>query len=207
MAQDTITLKANSEQRVRVKGRFFTVISCTAGFKVGLDDGDRRDVQQGSQLGGPEFSKIVFRETSGADNVITYDAGDVQIQVTDVRSSQVENIVTTKPESLYLLGTTGTIVGANNTVDISSDVQDPPPTGPRTHWDDYTRIKIKVHNLGGANKIMILGKNGVQCGQTITSGNDSDWIDTDQQITLQAINGNVTYGLSQICRFNAHYVV
>lgn len=80
MSQQTIILAPNAQQAESLKGRFFTVISSTAAFKVDLGDGNFRVVHSYSRIGGAQFRRIVFLETSGLANTIVFDAGDEEYQ-------------------------------------------------------------------------------------------------------------------------------
>lgn len=75
--QDTITLKANSNYPVRVSGKHVTILACTAALNVEMDQGGVNHAVAGSQLSSDGFSKLTFFETSGADNVVTFYAGDM----------------------------------------------------------------------------------------------------------------------------------
>ena len=90
MAQDTVILAANQQRTEPIAGRFFTVISCTAKFKVELDGRQRREVRAGSKIGGAAFKRISFIETEGLANTIVFDAGDEEYQG-EVQVSGVSN--------------------------------------------------------------------------------------------------------------------
>ena len=78
MAEETITLKANSQYAVEIPGTFFAVLECTAPFKIEPDRGGKRSCSAGVKFSFAPFKRIMFFETAGADNVITFYAGDAQ---------------------------------------------------------------------------------------------------------------------------------
>jgi hypothetical protein len=74
--QDTILLKANSRQVYVVTGKAFATIACTAAYQVEADRGGVRDQIAGRNFVlEKNFKRLVFIETSGSDNQITFEAG------------------------------------------------------------------------------------------------------------------------------------
>lgn len=74
--QRTITVKANSERVEKISGKAFAVVSATAAFQLEAGRGGRRSMNAGGRLVGARFERLTFREINGADNVITYEAGE-----------------------------------------------------------------------------------------------------------------------------------
>ena len=77
MSQQTITVQPNATQAVSASGKFLNIISCTAAFKVEMDRGGQVTAVAGSQFSSEQpFSRLVFSETQGGTNTITFDASD-----------------------------------------------------------------------------------------------------------------------------------
>lgn len=78
MAQETITVGANSQQAVEVPGRFFACLSANYPFQIEVDHGGKRLCSAGVKFSFEAFKRIMFFETQGKQNTITFYAGDAQ---------------------------------------------------------------------------------------------------------------------------------
>lgn len=115
----TITLPANSERTEIISGKGFGCISCTAPFNLKVDREDVRPIVAGRAFFGNRFRRLVFLNTSAAENVIVYEAGEKAIEVqapaivTSVAST-VEGSTTTKGRGSSTAGSytsSGTLSG------------------------------------------------------------------------------------------------
>jgi hypothetical protein len=77
MAQQKIILQPGSTQAASASGRFLNIVSCTAQFKVEMDNNGQNVGAAGSQFSTSKpFRRLVFEETQGVVNTIVFDASD-----------------------------------------------------------------------------------------------------------------------------------
>jgi hypothetical protein len=86
MSEQTITIPANAEWTDRVTGKNFAVLASKGPFDVMTNQSGWRSGGAGYRFGPEEFTRLTFRDKSGADNPVTFYAGEfpysgaVQIQ-------------------------------------------------------------------------------------------------------------------------------
>lgn len=97
----TITLQANGTYTLTPNARVFAVISASAPFDAEVDQDGVTTMATDRKLGNPggqPIKRIVFYETSGADNQITFWTGD-QDFVTNVASNTGSSSVVVVPSA------------------------------------------------------------------------------------------------------------
>lgn len=74
--QRTITIAAGGQHVERVKGHVFAVIAATAAFDIDANRSGRETVRANSKIVFDPFTRLLFDNTSGAENTIIFYAGD-----------------------------------------------------------------------------------------------------------------------------------
>jgi len=183
--QRTITIPANGTYPLRVTGSILVIISATAPFDVDTDRDGRRSMATDRKMGSPggrQFHRLIFYDTSGADNSITFYVGDQDYTPNTVVNTGITSIrnapTYTKGQAIATLASLGvaTFSGLDGV---------------------KVRKQIIVTNLDAANSLRVLDANNNCIGVVFAA---SAWtVETSGQVKVYNPNGaGVDYNVGQI---------
>jgi len=193
----TIVLGSGEKQIQTVGGQVFAVISATGTFTVQADQREPVPMTKGRGFGQPgagDFSRLVFVDTSGSTNTITFYAGDEpfagadQLMTVSFASGASVSIAAANLATL-IAGLNPVALAAASLLSITpADATVTPGWATQSNTSvAYTGKKaIKVWNTG-ATDITV-------AGGTLSPGENIDWSVFRQQDTLASVTVDATGG-------------
>lgn len=189
MAEETITIGANSQQAVDIPGRFFACLSSTSTFKIEIDHGGKRLCSSGVKFSFEPFKRIVFFETAGVDNTITFYAGDSQYDGVVPRVGDAVPVIASGGAT-----TVGGITGAQNFGSSAA------PTGVQAPGTVNGRKRkfIKISNSGkltpggaATNNVLVVFVGSLAGLAVIVQPGITETIETEADLLLAAMSGDL----------------
>lgn len=180
----TISIPANGLAVETLTGRFFAVISATGGFTVEpAGAAIKLPMVTGRKFGSadaPPFNRLVFTDTSGSINSVTFYAGDVPYEVSET--------------------TSGMTIAAADVISITPAAV--------THTCDFEDVSNASTAFASKKSISITNTGAVDCTvncgglgeRTLASGDDVSFTVLRMQDSLPSITVDTTGGGGGVAR-------